>query len=612
MKTILLILAVCFSSFSIAGTQAPERVLIINSYNEGYNWTSETMNGIMDTIEPELDVRVEYMDIKNFYSKSDIQAFHSLMLHKYSDINFDAIITTDDAAFRYANDYRETFNNAPIFFIGVNSKDSYDFASYNNVYGIIEKVSINETIDTAKTLIPTLRTIHVIADSSPTGQSTTLEIQKALDSHYNVIYYKDKTLEEIEFNLRQIDDPNAIVLLAFYIVDPIGISYDTNIMTERISDASNIPVFGLYEFSLNYGIIGGKLISGYEHGRAINDIMTSYFSGELSDTYIKTFDANLHKYDYNALKKAQFTDRHLPENSRIINKPLSFFDKHTNVIIGSVFVVFILMMYILVLRYQVRFQHKKNLIYNYKLNEANKLASLGEMVSRISSELNEPIVNSLTTAGYISTANGQLLEHFNDGKLSKSLLLEKLNHIEYSSDILVESLTTANDLISAFQVFSNHHEADDDEKFDLAFYLRNLIKTYAPLLSTHKHRILLISKENLIIKGKSRDYYKIFNNLIQNSIEHGFKDLENKEIRIELIQNNKILMINYHDNGNGIQEKELNNIFSPLYSTKRKRHHGLGLSQIKDLITGLNGTISCHSTPHEGFFLKIELPLLKI
>ncbi|MCH4889132.1 HAMP domain-containing histidine kinase [Acidaminobacter sp. JC074] len=610
MKKILLILLAFMFSFTLAEGQNPERILIINSYNEGYNWTSETMNGIMDTIDQNLDVRVEYMDAKNFYSDEDIRAFHKLMVHKYSDLKIDAIITTDDAAFKYAINNRDFYGNAPIFFVGINSADAYNFDDYQNVYGIIEEVSIEETIDTATTLMPVLRTIHVVADSSPTGQSTTAEIKKKLSSHFNVVYYDNKTLDEIEFALRQIDDPNAIVLLAFYIVDPIGTSYDTNIMTERITQASTVPVFGLYDFSFNHGIVGGKLTSGYEHGKAINTIMTNYFAGELKDNLIKTFDANLHKYDYSALKAAGFTDRHLPENSLIINKPQSFIERHANVIWASVLIVTILVVYILVLRYQVKYQHQKNVLYNSKLDEADQMASLGQMINRISTELNEPLGNSLTNASYIVKSNEQLLNQFNDGKLSKSLLLEKLNHIEYSSDMLMKSLTSANELISAFQVFSDHHENDDTDKFDLNFYLKNLITTYAPLLSTHKHRIILISKDNLIIKGKKREYYKIFNNLIQNSIEHGFKGLEHKEIRIELIQKQETLLINYHDNGNGIQEKELNNIFKPLYSMKGKEHHGLGLSQIKDIVSSHKGTISCHSTPHEGFFLKIELPLL--
>lgn len=609
MKKILMILILLSIPFALSDNSSPEKILIINSYNEDYTWTNDLMNGILDHMNNDVDVRVEYMDAKNFYDEDDFGAFHDLMMHKYNDTTFDAIVTTDDVAFSYVMTERTFYKEAPVFFIGINSKDKYPFEQYQNVFGIIEAVSIKDTIDVAKKLKPSLRTIHVIIDSTPTGQATKSVVMNVLDPHFEIVFYDGKTLDEIEFNLKQIDNEDTIVLLAYYIVDPRGYAFDTHIMSQKITEASPVPVFGLYDFSLEHGIVGGKLISGYDQGKRINELITKYFDGELDNKYIESKEANVHKYDYSVLEKYDFKVRKLPEDAVVLNRPVSFLVKHRNVIISSVIIILILVIYIFILRVQVKHQTKKTLLYNEKLNEADKLASLGEMMNRISHELNTPLGNSITTASYISKLNSQLIEQFNEGKLSKSLLLEKINNIEYSSELLIASLNEASELMEAFRIFSEHNEQEEITIIDLNYYVKNLIRTYTPLLNNHKHQIKFVSKENIIVRGRTKDYYKIFNHLIRNSIEHGFKDMESKEIKIDMGMDKKSLHILYQDNGSGIHEKDLSNIFKPLYSTDGKKHHGLGLSQVKDTITSLGGNIECQSKPYKGVNINITMPI---
>lgn len=609
MKKLIIILFFILTSTAIAADTSPETILIINSYNEDYTWTNNIMNGILGQLD-DVDVRIEYMDVKNFYSEEDIEAFHNLMVHKYKDYTLDAIITTDDAAFSYVMKERAFYDHTPVFFIGVNSKDNYPFDNYEKVYGIIEAVSVVDTINTAKTLLPSLKTIHVVVDSTPTGLATKQVITEVLDPHFDVVFYDNKTLDDIEFNLKRIQDNNAIVLLAYYIVDPRGIAFDTDIMSDRITAASSVPVFGLYNFSIEHGIVGGKLISGYDQGIRITELIAKYFQGQLGQRYIESNEANVYKFDYPIMKQFNFKENKLPESSIIINQPVSFFVKHRNVILASITIIIFLISYIIVLKHQVKYHTEKNILYNKKLSEADKLASLGEMMYRISHELNTPLGNSITTASYIAKTNSELTKQFNSGKLSKSMLLEKINNIEYSSELLLSSLSDANELMEAFRVFSEHNEEENVTNIDLNYYVKNLIRTYSPLLKSHQHTIVLDSRDSIIIKGKTKDYYKIFNHLIRNSIEHGFKDLNGRKITIELHQDKKQLVIVYSDNGRGISERDMAHIFKPLYSTKGKNHHGLGLSQIKDTIATLNGTIDFQSKLSQGVNIYISIPMI--
>jgi len=611
-KSVLILIIIMIISVSYAESIVPKSILIINSYNESYNWTNDIMNGILDNLDQTLDIRVEYMDAKNRYTKEDIEVFSSFMTYKYSAHEFDAIITTDDYAFQYALGQQYLlFDKTPIFFTGVNSKEGYDFDTLENVYGIFEKASIQETIDVAQKLNPNLREIHLIIDQSISGEKTQLEVKQVLEAHFNVVTYDGLTLDEITTSLASIDSKEAIVLLAYYIVDPSGIFHDTNVMTKKISEAANIPVFGLYDFSMHHGIVGGKLISGYEQGKRITTIMSNYFTGIYHNQYIETNESNIHKYDYEELKVYDFDVLKLPKGSIVFNQPETFFNKNKEVLLGSMIIVVVLLVYIILLRKQVSFHTKRNIIYHKQLNESDKLASLGEMIFRISHELNTPLGNSITNATYIEKLNTDLLDHYNNGKLSKTMLIEKLSQIKHSSGLLNTSLNTANELMTAFRVFSEHNANDKEIVFDLNYYLKNLIRTFNPLLANHNNRILLHVDENLFIVGQTKNYYKIFNHLIRNSIEHGFENLEYKEICIEVQQSKKELFIKYTDNGVGIDNKNADNIFKHLYSTKHGTHIGLGLSQVKQIISDMNGEMKFITTINEGVDIHIKLPLIK-
>jgi signal transduction histidine kinase len=71
-----------------------------------------------------------------------------------------------------------------------------------------------------------------------------------------------------------------------------------------------------------------------------------------------------------------------------------------------------------------------------------------------------------------------------------------------------------------------------------------------------------------------------------------------------------LLKISYTDNGSGIAEKDLGNIFDPFYTTKEPgKGTGLGLSVCFMIIQGIGGKIQASSDPGKGTTIDIYLPL---
>ena len=98
-------------------------------------------------------------------------------------------------------------------------------------------------------------------------------------------------------------------------------------------------------------------------------------------------------------------------------------------------------------------------------------------------------------------------------------------------------------------------------------------------------------------------------NLIKNAVEAmengGRIDISTRD---HFFQNGlEYVEISLKDNGSGIPEEILKNLFKPVTSTK-EGHSGLGLSIVRNLVSELAGTISCYSNPEFGTEFKILLP----
>lgn len=100
---------------------------------------------------------------------------------------------------------------------------------------------------------------------------------------------------------------------------------------------------------------------------------------------------------------------------------------------------------------------------------------------------------------------------------------------------------------------------------------------------------------------------RVFGNIIGNSLK--FFDKDTKEINISIYKENRHIIFDIADNGSGVKEEELENIFAPLYTSDESRSvAGLGLAICKQLVEAHNGTIKAKNVPSGGLLIEISFP----
>lgn len=101
---------------------------------------------------------------------------------------------------------------------------------------------------------------------------------------------------------------------------------------------------------------------------------------------------------------------------------------------------------------------------------------------------------------------------------------------------------------------------------------------------------------------------RIFDNLLENSRKYG--GVKPVRINIALQELEKEFLIRFSDNGQGVPEEKLNNIFDEFYrideSRNKKEGNGLGLYIVKSLIEAMGGQVWAENSP--GLTVCMKLP----
>lgn len=212
-----------------------------------------------------------------------------------------------------------------------------------------------------------------------------------------------------------------------------------------------------------------------------------------------------------------------------------------------------------------------------ELVETRKMASLTTLVSGIAHEMNTPLGITLTQTTYLFDMTKSLLDSFNNHTLKKTELENYISKTIEAEDIVIGSLKRAIKMVNRFKEVAVQ-KTDYPEKFNLYLFIHQQITIY--LLSLKKSNVNLIidiNKDINIITYKDA-LFKVLENLIDNSINHGF-DNDGGEITIKCSTANKDLILYYEDNGKGVISDELNRLFDPFFTTNRNKGQiGLGLS----------------------------------
>ena len=262
----------------------------------------------------------------------------------------------------------------------------------------------------------------------------------------------------------------------------------------------------------------------------------------------------------------------------------------------------------------------KELELDAKINEG--LIATGKLAGWLAHEIRNPL-SAINTS--IDILNSENRKFAGDVKISGDDF-NKLTEIIKAETIRLESLVKdflgfVNTKTKTFNIniIDNSVNFEYFNLYDFSEYIISQFK------SSEDYNIVNRIDSKINIFFEKYRLQQIFVNIIENaaaSIKSKYKNCGNNKrgkIRISsieisgdfLIEQNKVdncLIVKFYDNGEGIGEDIIKNIFKPLFTTK-KNGTGLGLSIVKSILDNFNGNISIKSKKNKGTLINIKLPL---
>jgi signal transduction histidine kinase/DNA-binding response OmpR family regulator len=241
--------------------------------------------------------------------------------------------------------------------------------------------------------------------------------------------------------------------------------------------------------------------------------------------------------------------------------------------------------------------------------EAEKLKELDQMKSRFFANISHEFRTPLTL---ILGPLQNIIEKTDDGK-SK----QQFRTIEHNANHLLKLI---NEMLDLSKLDFKEMKLQVAEK-DIVSYLKILIESFDSFVRAKKVSLeYLPEMKTLNLYYDPEKIQKIIYNLLSNAIKFteagGFVKVEVKECRSSEKFKNGSIKIIISDNGIGIVEEHLPNIFDRFYQINNQKTYvnegsGIGLALVKELVTLHYGDICVTSKEGGGTTFIIKLPLGK-
>ncbi|WP_022667490.1 response regulator [Desulfospira joergensenii] len=245
-----------------------------------------------------------------------------------------------------------------------------------------------------------------------------------------------------------------------------------------------------------------------------------------------------------------------------------------------------------------------------QLVQSEKMAALGELVAGVAHEINTPVGVGVTAASFLDVKTREFSELYESGQLKRSELEEYLTVVGEVSNSILINMERAAELISGFKQVAVDQSSESRRVFNLEEYINETLLSLRPRYKKTGHSIHVECDPAIELNSFPGAVSQILNNLIMNSLIHGFQDMERGRVDIHIKAEEGNVIFIYRDNGCGMDARQREKAFDPFFTTMRgKGGTGLGMSIVFNLVTQtLQGGIVLETEPGQGVCITMRFP----
>lgn len=589
-----------------------KKILIINSYHKGFQWSDDVLSGMEEVFynHPEITINILYMDSKRINSEEYYAKLRELYKLQLKNQKYDLIVAVDKFAYDFLiKYYHELFTDEPIVFTGLEQfvvEDVQKQGLEDRIYGILEKRPIPESIPMIAHMMPNLKKLYIVNDASANGDDSEPFIRQAMSEHndqFEIEYIRQSTLEELEERFSKPNKDEAVFFIRFY-NDRYGNLYKNSQIASMINKSA-LPVFITDTLFIGKGALGGKLVPVKKVGISTGEMAIDVLDKKLPPLHVMTMIDYIYQFDVQKIKQFEVYPNASVKEFELVNAPLTFFDKHRKfidaVFLISPFLLFLILGLIHNIYMRVRSEKELRAIEIQKnkhqqfIIQQSKLAEIGEIFSSIAHQWKNPLVE-------IATITQEHFYNYEDAEDEQSK--------QYVHDIMVQ-VRYMTDTINDFQKFIM--PSTQKTLFDVSDAIDTMLKIINHNIKYNYIDVTIDVSHatNLMVIGYKNEFMQTLLNIVNNAKDQIKESRDAKQIKRGLIHiliynHAKNVIIEIHDNAGGIPIERLPSLFDAYFTTK-ENGHGIGLYMSKLIIEDKMGGKIQASNVDDGACFTITL-----
>ena len=610
-------LSLAFLIFATTGAASePRRVLIVHAFGHAYSpWSDMAATFreelIKNSPEP-IDLYEVSLDTARVQNPHDEEPFVEYIRAVLSGRKLDLIVPVGAPAAFFIQRHRQTiFPTTPMLIVGADVRRISSTTRTAIDSAVLLDLDLPAYLNNILELRPETTDIAVVVGNSPVERYWTSELRRDFQpfaDRVNIMWFNDLTFGEMLERAATMP-PRSAIFWFLLSEDAAGVPYSQDRALEEMREVAVVPIFGMGDFEMGRGIIGGPLMQtgalGREAAKIALRILKGEAPGESIDSSAVTFGAPI--YDWRELQRWNIGEARLPVGSIMQFRQPTVWEQYRLAIIGALAIVFFEAALIAGLLFErqarkraAELADKARMeagLYRENLAHLARVHTVGEMSTAIAHEINQPLV---AIKNYAIAARGRLTRN---GTLGLVRVQELLDKIEAQA-------SRAGDVLRSLRAMVKKHDPEATET-DLGELVAVVLKLVEMESRNANIRIeLTVSPELPLVFVDGIQIQQVVLNLTRNAIEA----IEEAGIASSIIKvavagtaKNEIA-VSVSDCGPGIAPEDANHIFDPFYSTKRGGL-GVGLSISRAIVEAHGGRLSLAANDGGGCVFQFTLPV---
>jgi len=235
-----------------------------------------------------------------------------------------------------------------------------------------------------------------------------------------------------------------------------------------------------------------------------------------------------------------------------------------------------------------------------QLIKSESLAAVGQLVAGTAHELNNPLASALS----LTESSMETLADSGDREESRREVMDDLA-------FAAKELRRAEKIIKSLLSLSRRND-DSSELVDINDVIEDALRV---LHGRYKKRDISITRDycsvNAVVEGNFAQLGQALINIINNALQALPERGGTVSLTSRVSERDKVLWVECRDNGHGIAEQNLRDVFKPFYTTRKPGEGtGLGLYIAHEIIRRYRGFINIESEEGKGAVVTVQIPLV--